>query len=346
LPHRLPLLTLASIFMTDFDPVAIERWALGYLQRLSDAGRRGVLLGGSIARGQQWAHSDLEAGLLVEARDPSLSYFNVDSGRGVEIIQLIAPDLRQQLALVEGGDLTPVSTWPIQLYRARVISDPTGVLVRFVREFDRHLFSARVVALKLDHHVTKALQLLDRARALLATARPRAALCELRSAMNETVLGLHWSLGELPRSHNRVDSRLRDLTTRHGRAEFYALYRDVFELETADEVIRRDWPIVKERILKIAANWRARAFFETAVDGTFSWGENGGIISVHRLFVPLIGRAEIFDSLDHPAWAAAHRSLLQFLGLATAGPQTVSQLVGRIEHALAGIKNTSSRPAP
>lgn len=75
--------------MTDFDPTEIERWAIGYLNRLADGGRHGVLLGGSIARGQQWAHSDLEAGLLVEAADPSIPYFNVDSGRGVEISSLL-----------------------------------------------------------------------------------------------------------------------------------------------------------------------------------------------------------------------------------------------------------------
>ena len=255
--------------MTDFDPADIERWALGYLKQLSDAGRRGVLLGGSIARGQQWAHSDLEAGLLVEARDPSLSYFNVDSGRGVEVIQLVGPDLSKQLAEVEGGELSAVSAWPIQMYQARVISDPTGLLTRFVAQFDRHLFSPSVIRLKLAHHATKATQALAKARALVAADRPRAALCEVRGAMNEAVLALHWSLGELPRSHNRVDSRLRDLTTRHGRPEFYALYREVFELDSADEVIKRDWPVVKERVLQIASAWRARAFFETAVDGTF-----------------------------------------------------------------------------
>ena len=326
--------------MTDFDPAAIERWALDYLHRLSDAGRRGVLLGGSIARGQQWAHSDLEAGLLVDVRDPALSYFNVDSGRGVEVIQLVGPDLSKQLAEVEGGDVSVVSTWPIQLYQARVISDPTGLLTRFVTQFDRHLFSPHVVRMKFAHHANKATQVLDRARALLAADRIRGALCEVRQAMNEAVLALHWSLGELPRSHNRVDSRLRDLTTRHGLPEFYALYREVFELDTADDVIRRDWPVVKERVLEIASAWQARAFFETAVDGTFSWGENGGIISIYRLFIPIVGRpgAGIFDALDEPGWAAANLELVRFLGLASADAITVLRLAGRIEEALAAIK--------
>lgn len=322
--------------MSDFDPAAIERWALGYLDRLSEGGKRGVLLGGSIARGQQWKHSDLEAGLLVDAADPSLSYFNVDAGRGVEIIQLIAPDLSQQLDAVDAGDPSVVAKWPIQFYRARIISDPTGLLARFTAAFDAHLFSPSVVGLKLAQHIAKATEVLARARALLAANRPRATLCDLRIAMNEAVLALHWSLGELPRSHNRVDSRLRDLTTRHHRPEFYALYRDVFELDTADAVIARDWPLVKEQVMEIAAAWRARSFFETAVDGTFSWGENGGIISIHRLFIPLIGRSKVgfFESLDEPDWTQQNPALLRFLGLASAEAESVSQLAGRIEQCL------------
>ena len=330
----------SSGMITDFDPAAIERWALGYLNRLSDAGRRGVLLGGSIARGQQWAHSDLEAGLLVDAPDPSIPYFNMDSGRGVEVVQLVGPDLIKQLDEVEGGDLSAVSAWPIQMYKARVISDPTGLLTRFVAQFDCHLFSPYVVRMKLTHHATEAARALDRVRALVAADRARGALCEVRIAMNEVVLALHWSLGELPRSQNRVDSRLRDLTTRRGLPEFYALYRDVFELDTADEVIKHDWPVVKERVLQIAAVWRARAFFETAVDGTFSWGENGGIISVYRLYIPIMGRPDegIFDFLDEPGWAAANLELLQFLGLASASAKTVSRLAERIDHTLTAIK--------
>ncbi len=325
--------------MTAFDPAPIEQWALGYLERLSQDRKRGVLLGGSIARGQQWAHSDLEAGLLVDAPDPAIPYFNVDARRGVEIIQLVGPELSKQLDEVERGELGAVAAWPIQMYQARVISDPTGLLTQFVAQFDRQLFSPKVVRLKRAQHVTKARQGLERARTLSSADRPRAALCEVRSAMNEAVLALHWSLGELPRSHNRVDSRLRDLTARHGRPEFYALYREVFELDTADDVITQDWPVVKERVLEIASVWRARAFFETAVDGTFSWGENGGIISIHRLFLPIIGRGAggIFESFDEPRWAAANPELLRFLGLVTANREGVSRLAVKIEQELAAL---------
>lgn len=316
--------------MDDFDPAEIERWAVGCLTRLSEGGTRGVLMGGSIARGQQWKHSDLEAGLLVEQREAAIPYFNVDAGRGVEIIQLVAPELTSQMERVERGDLAPVAEWPIQMYKARVMSDPTGVLTRFVALFDRHLFSREIVKMKIARHVARVTDALEKARSRVAGGRPRAALCDVRIAMNEAVLALHWSLGELPRSHNRVDSRLRDLTARHGRLDFYALYREVFELETAELVIRRDWPLVRDRVQQIAANWKAKEFFETAVDGSFAWGENGGIISIHRLFIPMIGGPEFLDAVDRPEWAAENGELLRFLGLTAASEKKVGEWIERV----------------
>ncbi|MGW0665126.1 hypothetical protein [Streptodolium elevatio] len=319
--------------MTDAQVDAVERWALEYLDRLSEGGRRGVLLGGSIARGQQWAHSDLEAGLLTEEHDRPLAYFNVDSGRGVEIIQLSSSDLAQQVEQVEAGDLDPVATWPIQLYRARVVHDSaSGLLARFTAAFDRHLFAPEVVRLKIDEHVVSAADALSRARDLLADGKPRAACCEARLAMNESILVLHWRLGELPRSQNRTDSRLRDVTARHDRGDFYRLYRDTFGLDDADTVIAHDWPTVRDDVLALAGHWAASEFFEHAVDSTFSWGENGGILTVYRLYVPLFGRpgGGVFDLVDDADWTTKNLPLLRFLGLAHLDAAAVAGLVERI----------------
>ena len=321
---------------------ALEQWALGYLERLSDNGRCGVLMGGSIARGQHWAHSDLEAGLLVNSFDASVPYFNVDRdfSRGVEIIQLVAPDLSKQVDEVESGNLNAVSTWPIQLYKARIISDPTSLLKRFTTQFDRHLFSPLVTKQKFKRHAHSTAQALERASTLVAASRARAALCEIRFAMNETVLALHWSIGELPRSQNRVDSRLRDLTARHGLSDFYALFRDVFDLENTDEVVARDWPVVKEQILELASPWNAREFFEIAVDGTFSWGENHSILAAYRLYMPLMGplmghpEVGIYESIDDPDWTNANPGILRFLGLENTNAEIVSEFSARIRRAL------------
>ena len=331
-----------------FDPSEIERWALAYLTRLSDSGRRGVLLGGSIARGQQWAHSDLEAGLLVEARQPELPYFNVDTGRGVEVIQLVSSELTEQVRQVEAGDLDAVAKWPIQLYRARIISDATGLLARFTALFDRRLFSPPVVQLKIRQHFTSSSSYLVRARDLLATNCPRAAVTEVRGAMNEVILALYWSLGELPRSQSRTDSRLRDLTIRHKRPGFYQLYRAVFDLDTTEVAVAGAWPKVRAQVLELTKLWGARDFFEHSVDSNFTWGENGGILSVYRLYIPIMGRPDvgIFNQLDRVEWASANSDLLMFLGLSDANPATVEAWAKQVEDALTEIiKPVTALPA-
>ena len=64
--------------LTDLEKSAIDQWATGYCQQVAATRSAGVLLGGSIARGEQWKHSDLELGLLVDEADPKIPYFNVD----------------------------------------------------------------------------------------------------------------------------------------------------------------------------------------------------------------------------------------------------------------------------
>lgn len=303
------------------DAAAIEQWAHDYLVRLSDGGRRGVLMGGSIARGEQWLHSDLEAGVLAgDAASTALPYFNVDSGRGVEIIQLNPVELHGQVEAVEGGDLASVATWPIQLYKARVISDPSRLLQRFVAQFDAHLFQPEVVRIKVSGHKTAALGAIQKAKALAAAGRPRAGLSLLRYAMNEAILAFHWQWGELPRSQNRTDSRLRKLAERVGDMAFHQLYRQVFGLDGAGKAIATDWPLVRQQVLDITELVGGRRFFETAVDSTFSWGEDAGILTVYRLYVPLAGMQTgsadgIFGKVDDAEWAARHPHLLCFLGL-------------------------------
>ena len=314
----------------------IEEWARSYAERLSAGrGRLGVAVGGSIARGEHWQHSDLEIAVLVDEPDPSLTHFSVDEGRGVEIFQLECGRLKSELARVERGDVTPVASWPVQLYRSRVVHDATGLLLRFATEFDQHLFSNAVRALKVEAHEAALETALAEAEELLSSGRPRAALAMARAGVNERILTLHWALGELPRSQNRVDSRLEEFTERHDLQPFYKLFRDIFELDSTETAIRDDWPLCRDHVLSLTELWEgeaSRAFFTEAVDSNFVWGEDGGIISVYRMYVPIIGAptSGIMQSLDDPDWSRANTSLLRFLGLANADDTTVRALVSRL----------------
>lgn len=50
----------------------LHNWANQYTKELAEkSGVLGVVIGGSLARGQEWRHSDLEVGILVGERDES-----------------------------------------------------------------------------------------------------------------------------------------------------------------------------------------------------------------------------------------------------------------------------------
>jgi hypothetical protein len=316
----------------------LRSWANRFAESLvKQDGVIGVIIGGSLARGQEWRHSDLEIGILVEERNQVLPYFNISEGRGVEIIQLVRPDLEAQLELAESGDLNQILNWPIQLWEGRVVYDPSGVLARFKKQFDAGLFIKEVVEKRLAGLNQKITKTLEDARGLLAAAKPAAALVITRGAMNEAILAIHWAHGELPRSQNRTDSRLRRLCSKHQTMPFYALYRDVFDLSDTQKIIKKTWPVVRESVLEITRLWGdpARDFFVHAVDSHFAWRQNAGILTVYRLYVPIIGRPEqgIFNLLDNAEWAGKNKDLMRFLGLTNANQDVVTILVDRLEYA-------------
>ncbi|PZF85607.1 hypothetical protein [Jiangella anatolica] len=101
-----------------------------------------------------------------------MDYFATDTGRGVERIPLDRAELERDLASIDGGDRTPIASWPIQLYRGRVLHDPTGLLGRFVALFDEHLFSPEIVALKIARGLESYREHAARVTAEAAAGRP------------------------------------------------------------------------------------------------------------------------------------------------------------------------------
>lgn len=298
--------------------IQLRAWANKCAQKFSKRPDvLGVVIGGSLARGQEWRHSDLELGILVEKKDETLPHFNIVAGRGVEVFQLIRSQLEEQIGLVESGDLTPVVSWPIQFWKCRIVHDPRGVLGRFKSQFDPQLFSTEVVRQRLEALFLHIDQELDVARDFVAQAKPAAALVKTRWAMNEAILALHWIHGELPRSQNRTDSRLRLLCKRSSNMPFYSLYRRIFALSETGHAIKHIWPRVRNRTLEITKFWgdAAHDFFLHAIDSEFQWRQNAGILTVWRLHVPIMGNT--MENLDDPTWARQNAELMQFLGLSS-----------------------------
>jgi hypothetical protein len=315
--------------------VQLQNWANQYAHEFaSKPGILGVVIGGSIARGQEWRHSDLELGVLVEEKVESIPYFNVNAGRGVEVIQLTLPQLEAEIKQVDAGDITPIATWPIQLWKCRIVHDPTGILEQFKRRFDAGLFTDKVLEKRIEIQRLKIKKRLEEANQLLAQDKPVSALVEARQAINDVILAVYWAYGELPRSQNRTDSRLRALCQKHSIMPVYTLYRDVFALSDTAYVIENIWPKVRNRVLEITRLWgdSAHEFFVHAVDSEFKWGENSGILTVYRLYIPTIGGASrsLQQYLDDTNWIEQNKDLVDFLGLADIKHEIVSEFIDQI----------------
>ena len=88
-------------------------------------------------------------------------------------------------------------------------------------------------------------------------------------------------------------------------------------------------------VLEITRLWgdSAREFFIHAVDSEFKWGEDAGILTVYRLYIPTIGGVDqsLQHYLDDPDWTARNKDLVEFLGLADIEKESVSQFILRIE---------------
>jgi hypothetical protein len=94
-------------------------------------------------------------------------------------------------------------------------------------------------------------------------------------------------------------------------------------------------------VLEITRLWgdSAHEFFVHAVDSEFKWGENSGILTVYRLYIPTIGGVShsLQQHLDDPSWTEQNKDLVEFLGLADIKNETVSQFIFQIEACIDGI---------
>jgi predicted nucleotidyltransferase len=294
----------------------------------------GVALGGSLARGLEWKHSDVELAILVDRRLDEFGHFAVREGRGFEIFQFVEAELRGQIDRAQ-TDPTAVLDWPIQIYQCRVIADPSGLLGQFKEAFDRQLFSAEVISAK----VARSLEGFDRefatAQADLAASKPLTALAQLRAAFNHLILAFYWRHEILPRSQNRTEALLRMHCRRLGKMDFYALFHDVYDLDLTAAQARGLLASCRAEVNDIVAGFGPAAadFFYHAVDGEFRWGQTKGILTVYRLYVPwCLRRVQKQEGVfDSSAWREAHADLCRFVGLDRPDAAVTTELLARAQ---------------
>ncbi len=301
---------------------------------------RGIAIGGSLARGMEWRHSDVELGIVVTDHIPDLGHFNVQDQCGFEVFQLVEADWREQLDLAR-SDPRVVLHWPIQLYQCRIVCDEAGVLGPFKEIFDATLFRPETLAAKLEIELGRFDDLFARGRQDLQTGYPLSALAGLRDAFNSLILAFYWKHGILPRSQTRTDALLRAHCRRLGQPGFYVLFRQVYALRESARSARDLLAACRDDLELAVDVWGpgARDFFRFAVDGGFAWGIHDSVLTVHRLCVPICvravpGRERAFDD---PAWRRRHGALCAFLALEEQEAESVPALFARVAEARAAF---------
>lgn len=294
----------------------------------------GVAIGGSVGRGTEWEHSDVEIGLLVAEKLPDVPHFHVAGGRGFETLQIVAPKIAAQLDRID-AEPHVVAEWPLQLFECRIVHDPTGLLGRFKRAFDARLFTPTVQAEKVTREIRQVDKWLMKAHDDVAAGRPASAVARARQAMNHLLLAFYTSNGLLPRSQNRCESLLRDACARLGRPDVHATFVSVYGLEGFDLGATRDnFRAARADIDRVAVAWgeAAPAFFRDACDGDLAWGHAPSILAVHRLCLPHCVRAIDGElALDDVAWRREHAGFLRVLGLDDALTSDAMATIDRVE---------------
>ena len=300
----------------------------------------GIAIGGSLARGMEWRHSDVEVGIVVTEHIPDVGHFNVRERRGFEVFQFVESDWLEELRRAR-VDPTAVLQWPIQMYRCRIVFDAAGIFRQFKEIFDAALFQPAVVSAQLALVLARFDAAYVGARRDLRAGYPLSALAGLRDAFNNLILAFYWRHGMLPRSQTRTAALLRIECRRLGTPEFYELFRQVYALSESVQRARDLLEACRDDVERAVEVWGpgAPGFFRYAVDGYFEWGIHHSVLTVHRLCVPICVRAVAGQErvFDDSAWREEHLATCAFLGLMPAEAERAPALFERVAEARAAF---------
>jgi len=298
----------------------------------------GVALGGSVGRGMVWKHSDLELCLLVEETIPELQHFNVIDGMGVEIFQFTISTVESFLAhFTEPNE--SILKIPIQIYRCRIVDDPTGLFGRFKETFDASLFHDNIITLKVNQACQLADARLEIAKDLLEQGCPRTALAQLRIGTNQLILATYWFHRMLPRSQSRTEYLLKRNISTFGQKDLYNAFIAIYKLDQPHGVMKANFLNAKNEFYTLANEWGSETprFLQTAVDGNLEWGVDKSIMYVykycaHRMQCSDDASNAVYDSKDYKGQFG---QLYRFLDLERISEQEVAGMIALYENARA-----------
>ncbi|WP_337103638.1 hypothetical protein [Paenibacillus sp. YIM B09110] len=278
-----------------------------------------IAIGGSIGRRQVWKHSDLELCLIVEEPISELSYFNVSAGLGVEIIQIERRHVKEWVDAFREPDETLLK-FPVQIYKCRITHDPSGLLGRFKKLYDKSLFHESIRKLKREAALTQSDAQLAAARTRMAEGAPCTAIAHLRMGLNDLLLAYYWHHGILPRSQNRTIRLLKHNSSLIGHTYLYDAFIAIYGLDEPLSRMKKEYFGAQNDIMTLTnQSWGTDAaeFLRQAVDSKLEWGQTRSMLYVYKLCVHWMyaGQPDASDIYDQPSFREQNGGLYQFLNM-------------------------------
>ena len=300
-------------------------------------GVKGVAIGGSIARGTVWKHSDLELCLLVDNKIEGLDYFQVINGLGVEIIQIEESQMQGFInEYHNSGDILGALQFPLPIYQCRIIHDPQGIIKRFKEIYDKVLFTEQIKKLKQGQAEGSADERFEIAVKLTKQGNYNSALGQLRLAVNELLLAYYWHYSILPRSQNRTVYLLKKQSDKIGSDALYRTFTDIFGVSGTKNQMKANLLLAKADILNIVrSSWgdTAPEFLERACDGQLEWGYETSIVYVYKWCVHILQSTSMEEGLyDKPEFAIDHTALHTFLGFNELTEEKIYSMLNHYEN--------------
>ncbi len=249
----------------------------------------GVAFGGSVAKNMVWKHSDLELCIVVNERIEDYEYFNFIEGMGVEIIQIEKSKIQEFIEGFTQPD-EKVLSFPIQIYKCKILYDPQNILSEFKKIYDNSLFNPNVANIRETQHIKNTDDEYEKAKASFAKEHYKTALSHLRLSVNELLLVYYWHYGILPRSQNRTVHFLKKNSKAFGNDVLYNAFVDIFCLNKSLGFMRNALNTAKDEIFEISENWGQGTpeFLQKAVDINLEWGYPKSITYVYKWCMHLL----------------------------------------------------------
>ena len=196
----------------------------------------GVVISGSIARGDVWEGSDVDLHVLWESGEKRSAIGGFVEGALINVHDVYAGYMDYITGTMKGFCRNDVAD---QLYGCRIFYDPRGMWSRYKSIIDSRRFDPEIIAGKVEFRMEQARKELSRAEKAHELEDWASVLFYAQQAAMEAAFGATVKCGSLIKSANRFPENLKILAEQNGLEKLYEFFRQIHRLTGNIETVER-----------------------------------------------------------------------------------------------------------